>query len=549
MTGIPNSGPQRVYSQQSRSSRSQSNGAGSYGLSIRVQGIDGHPYVVLNNQDRAAQSYIDPDSNGYVDTEGSFIEHYQEYDFRGDKEVDPFMEYRMQKAMCYAGPQNGITESQGKKPSTLLNFQKHPELLQPYDPETNALNIEGFHSLPSRPLPQPEAGNKEYQNYSSKSAVQVSKSSVQISSCRRSSSLDRNKDPGQQEKRQPSPLSRRKADTEKSLPQSHVAQPQTRPESQHGQPQFKPYRTSLNPTQSKPTSKTQPVPASQPQPPTMSSTSTELSKTPTSMSSTDSSLERTHHEPDILPLHRSDSSEPVLQSSSRTRHASLSSTNRASMDEQMDALYADTINRHENRRYIPFKPGSGRDIDTGSSLGVDELIDKFDGKSSSSQRRGRAGRRNRINPDDRKRSRSVDSALGLRNDSSGMNEFDQYRGTSLEHVLLPSQLRMQKTAGGLNSWSTDVDGKEGASFHATSTPGSPQSTIFKTIGSLHGYKKPQTRPPLPSFKGNESEKIPSSAVKVSTTSLSTSLSKPSSTTDKKPGTEADVQVKHQTRML
>ncbi|XP_037835735.1 cingulin-like protein 1 isoform X1 [Kryptolebias marmoratus] len=550
VTGIPNSGPQRVYSQQSLSSRSQSNGAGSYGLSIRVQGIDGHPYVVLNNQDRAAQSYIDPDSNGYIDTEGSFIENYQEYDFKGDKEVvtsDPFMEYRTQKAMHYAGPQNGVTESQGKKPSTLLNFQKHPELLQPYDPETNALNLDGFHSLPSRPLPQPETG-KKYQNYSSKSAVQVSRSAVQISSRGRSSSLDRSKVPGQQEKRQPSPLSRRTADTEtslpnlkpQSLPQSHVAQPQTRSQPQQGQPQFKPFLTNLNPTQSKPASKTQPAPVAQPQPSTVSSTSTEQSKTPTSMSSTNSSLERSHRDPDILHLRRSDSSEPVLQSSSRTRHASLSSTNKPSMDDQMDALYADTINRHENRRYIPFKPGSGRDIDTGSGPGVDELIDKFDGKNGSSQRRGRAGRRNRINPEDRKRSRSVDSALGLRNDSSYMDEFDQYRGTSMEHVLLPSQLRMQKTASSQNSWSTVVDGKEGASLRAISAPGSPQSTISKGASSIQGYKKAQTRPSLLSLRNNE--EIASSAVKVSTSSLSTSLAKSSSPADKKPSVEAEVQL-------
>lgn len=214
----------------------------------------------------------------------------------------------------------------------------------------------------------------------------------------------------------------------------------------------------------------------------------------------------------------------------------------------MDALYADTINRHENRRYIPFKPGSGRDIDTGSGPGIDELIDKFDGKNGSGQRRGRAGRRNRINPEDRKRSRSVDSALGLRKDSSYVDEVDQYRGTSMEHVLLPSQLRMLKTASGLNSWSTVVDGKEGPSVRPISAPGSPQSTITKSYGSIQGYKKPQTRPSLPSFKSYESERIPSSAVKVST-SLSTSLSKSSSPADKKSSPEADVQVKHTTFML
>uniref|UniRef100_A0A1A7X7V7 Cingulin-like 1 n=2 Tax=Iconisemion striatum TaxID=60296 RepID=A0A1A7X7V7_9TELE len=542
VTGIPNSGSQRVYTQSSRSSRPQSNGAGTYGLSIRVQGIDGHPYVVLNNQDRGSKAYADPDSNGYIDTDGSFIENYQEYDFRGDKDAgsnDPFMEYRAQKMMPYPDPRNGISESQGKKPSTLLNFQKHPEILQPYDPESNALNLEGFQSLPSRALPQAETVNK-YQNSSSKSAVHAPTRG-------RSSSLDRNKVPGQQEKRQPSPLSRKTVDTEtpkpksqsQLLPQSQLAQPQTKPQSHQAQPQFKPYLTSLNPHQPKPTSKTEPVPAAQPQPSTLSSPLSEQSKTPTSVSSTNSSLERTHREPDVLPFRRTDSSGPVLQSSSRSRHASLSSSSKASADEQMEALYADTINRHENRRYIPFLPGSGRDIDTGSCLGVDELIEKFDGKTVSGPRRGRAGRRNRINPEDRKRSRSVDSALGLRNGESFMDEFSHFKGTSMEHVLLPSQLRTQKTASGPDSWSAVVDG---ASFRATSAPGSPQNTISKGVGSIQGYRKPQSRALSLTFKNNEGQENVSPAGKVTATLQTTSLSKPSSTADKKPNTEADVQV-------
>uniref|UniRef100_A0A3P8SZE4 Cingulin like 1 n=1 Tax=Amphiprion percula TaxID=161767 RepID=A0A3P8SZE4_AMPPE len=511
VTGIPNSGPQRGYTQLSRPTRPHSNGAGSYGLSIRVQGIDGHPYVVLNNQDRGPQSYIDPSSNGYIDTEGSFIENYQEYDFRGGKEAgsnSPFMEYRSQKMMHHTVPQNGVTESQGKKPSNLLNFQKHPEILQPYDPESNSLNLEGFRSLPSRTPPVSEPGNH--------------------SSSSRSKVLPK-----------PRP---------QSLPPSQLAQPQTRPQSQLAQPQSKPYLTNLNPPQSKLSSKTQhqPVAPSQPPPSTVSSPTSEQSKTPcrspSSMSSANSSLERSRREPDVLPLRRTDSSGPVLESSSRSRHSSSPSTCKP-LDEQMEALYADTINRHENRRYIPFLPGSGRDIDTGSIPGVDELIEKFDGKDGSHQRRGRAGRRNRINPEDRKRSRSVDSALGLRGDPDHV-EFSCQRGTSMEHVLRPSQLRLQKTASSKDSWLMAVDGKADsrASSRATSAPGSPQNTISKGVGSIQGYKKPQTRISSLPFKSRESEESASSAGRVSATSLSASLSKPASTTDKKAGTEADVQV-------
>ncbi|XP_029982301.1 cingulin-like protein 1 [Sphaeramia orbicularis] len=546
VTGIPNSGSQRGYTQPSRSSRSNSNGAGSYGLSIRVQGIDGHPYVVLNNQDSGPQSYTDPNSNGYIDTDGSFIENYHEYDFRGGKEAgsnSPFMEYRSQKMMHYSGSHNGVTDSQGKKASSLLNFQKHPEILQPYDPETNSLNLEGFHSLPSRPLSLPETG-KRRQSSSPKPAVPAV-------SHAESSSLDQNAAPAQQDKRQLQSQSTVEAAKSKSLPSTQPAHPQTKAQPQMAQPQSKPHLTNLNPMQTKYSSKTQhqPLPSSLPQSFSVSSPTSEQSKTscrsPSTMSSTNSSLERTHREPDVLPLRRTDSSGPVLQSSSRSRHSSSSSTNtsKALVDEQMEALYADTINRHENRRYIPFLPGSGRDIDTGSIPGVDELIEKFDGKDGSHQRRGRAGRRNRINPEDRKRSRSVDSALGLRDGSSYMSEFSRTRGTSMEHVLRPSQLRLQRAASGQDSWLTVVDGKvDSRASCATSEPCSPQNTISKSVGSIKGYKTSQTHTSSLIFKSKESEDRSSSATKPSATSLSTSLPKPSSTADKKTSTEADVQV-------
>ncbi|XP_029946175.1 cingulin-like protein 1 isoform X2 [Salarias fasciatus] len=539
VSGIPNTGPQRGYAQMSRPSRPQSNGAGSYGLSIRVQGIDGHPYVVLNNQEGGPQPYLDPNSNGYIDADGSFIDNYQEYDFRGGKEAgstSPFMEYRSQTMMSYTDSQNGVSEYQGKKASSLLNFQKHPEILQPYDPKTNSLSFDGSRSLPSRP---PTDTGNQYQSFSSRASQNAS---THI----RSSSLERKKDSVPQETRQLSSRSLTETALAKRKPPSQPAQPQTRPPSQQAQPQVKPYLTNLNPLQSKPAAKAQQqsAPSVQPQPSSAASPVSEQSKTscrsPSSMSSASSSLERSRREPDVLPLRRTDSSGPVLQSSSRSRHSSASSSSKALLDEQMEALYADTINRHENRRYIPFHAGSGRDIDTGSIPAVDELIEKFDGKDGGQQRRGRAGRRNRINPEDRKRSRSVDSALGLR---SGSDEFSSFRGTSMEHVLRPSQLRLQKTAGGQESWLTVVDGKVDSkeSFRATSAPGSPQSTISKTIGSIQGYKQPQTRSSSLPFKHKDGEESASSAGKVSTTLLSTSLSKLPSTAGKKAGSEADVQ--------
>uniref|UniRef100_A0A665U7H2 Myosin tail domain-containing protein n=1 Tax=Echeneis naucrates TaxID=173247 RepID=A0A665U7H2_ECHNA len=533
VTGISISGEQRVCTQPPRSSRPNSNGAGSYGLSIRVQGIDGHPYVVLNNQDRGPQSYSDPNSNGYVDTEGSFIENYQEYDFRGGKEAgstSPFMEYRSQKMMHYSVPQNGVGDSQGKKPSTLLNFQKHPELLQPYDPETNSFSLDGLHSLPSRPVSVAEIGN-EPQSSSSKSSASASS----LQEKRHLSSQSHSE-----------PVLPKPPSEPESVPLSQVTQPKTRPQAQTAQPQTRSRLTNPNPSQSKPAFKTQhqSMPPAQPQPSAVLSPTSEQSKTscksPSAMSSTNSSLERTQREPDVLRLCRTDSSGPVLQTFSRSRHSSSSSNSKAPVDEQMEALYADTINRHENRRYIPFLPGSGRDIDTGSIPGVDELIEKFDGKDGSHQRRGRAGRRNRINPEDRKRSRSVDSALGLRDGSSYIDEFSRHRGTSKEHVLRPSQLRLQKTSSSQDCLMT-VDGKA-ASSCVTSAPGSPQSTISKGVGSIQGYEKPQSHSSSLPFKSKEKEDSASSSGKFSATSVSTMILKPSSGSAKKHTTEADVQV-------
>uniref|UniRef100_A0A674CY54 Cingulin like 1 n=1 Tax=Salmo trutta TaxID=8032 RepID=A0A674CY54_SALTR len=549
--------------QPARSSRPH-NGAGSYGLSIRVQGIDGHPYVVLNNQDRGSNSCTDPNSNGYNDTQGSFIDNYHEYNFKGSREAvsdSPFVEYRSQKQMQFGGSHNGVTE-QGKKPaSTLLNFQRHPEILKPYDPENNTLNLDGNHSLPPRPMSLAETGST-YQGSSPRSTSPVVAHA-------RSSSLDHRRSPALQKRTQPQPKPKPQPAPSKpqtklvqsqSKPQAQLAQPHSKPQTQVAQPQSKPKSQHLSKPQpqSLQQSKPQSPPQSQsppkpqlpqrvpiPQPYAVSIPPSEQTKascrSASSISSANSSLEHSHHEPDVLPLRRVDSSGPVLQSSSRSRHSSTSST------DQLEALYADTINRHQNRRYIPFQPGTGRDIDTGSIPGVDELIGKFDGKDGGHQRRGRAGRRNRINPEDRKRSRSVDSALpfSLRGESEYMDEFSKNQGRSMEHVLRPSQLYLQKVSGRKDSWVTAVEGKPSAKATAcgSSAPGSPQSMTSKAAGSIQGYKVVLNRSstlPLDSTNAEDGQSSPST--KILTSVATTSLSMPSSNLGKKPSAEMDVQV-------
>ncbi|KAG7468045.1 hypothetical protein MATL_G00138530 [Megalops atlanticus] len=330
-----------------------------------------------------------------------------------------------------------------KRSSSLLNFQKHPEILNPYDPVNNTLSLDNYHSLPPRPA------------------------SDKYSLLRRSSTLD-----------------------------SHTKPP------------------SLN----RPIVNTP-------------SNETKFPQKSLSTVSGSANAEPSSHNPDVLPLRRQDSSGPVL---SRSRHSSSSSNPGR---EDQEALYADTINRHENRRYIPFFPGTGRDIDTGSIPGVDELITKFDG-GGSHQRRGRAGRRNRINPEDRKRSRSVDSALpfGLRGDSSYLSEFSRNQGRSTEHVLRPSQLGLQKAVQhqdpaarkALSRSASTVEGKFNpkASAQDSSMPESPPGAVCNGTTSSLVYKRGLRRSATLQLKTkmSEEEKSPRSVKVLTSTPTSPSTS-------------------------
>ncbi|KAJ3593051.1 hypothetical protein NHX12_005389 [Muraenolepis orangiensis] len=548
-TGIQQGGLQQAYTQPSRTNRAPNNGAGTYGLSIRVQGIDGHPYVVLNNQDRGGY----PNGNGYGEAEESFIDNYQEYDFRGGKDggsSSSFKDYRSKTQMYHNDPQQHA-DSQGKKPSTLLNFQKHPEILQPYNPDNGALALHAS-SHPARP--HSLAGTRAQQEGPS------AKSTLPAGPHVGSSSLNRDGSPAHQMK---TPLSS-KTQTEAVQTQTKPAEPKSISPPQTA-PSYSRPRAQVTPPHSKPPGSSQstsfpnPQALGQPSQPPHRTTSTGTGsvheqdkssrRSSRTISSANSTLERNHPEPDVLPLRRTDSSGPVLQSLSRSRHSSLSSTTtsaRSLVDEQLDALYPDTINRHQNRRYIPFLAGSGRDIDTGSIPAVDDLIDKFDGKDGSHQRRGRTGRRNRLNAEDRKRSRSVDSALPFasREGSGYMDEFGKQLGTSMEHVLRPSQLRLQKTAGSQDSWVSVVDGKSSSrpSSCGISAPTSPQYNVSKGVGSIQGYTKPQSRSSTAlALKSNENVEGSSSPGKTSLNATMPS-SKPSSCTDRKPGMEADVKV-------
>ncbi|XP_008704290.2 cingulin-like protein 1 [Ursus maritimus] len=410
----------RLASDDSKKSRnSQHSKAGSYGVSIRVQGIDGHPYIVLNNTERclAGTSFPEngppfpspminsrpPHSNNGSVLEGSSAE----LQLPENPYAQPSPVRNLKQSSLFEG-KNGVLEcKEGPvKSSHMLNFQRHPELLQPYDPEKNDLNLQNHQPPESnwlKTLTEEGSNNKKAWNcFPKPSSSQptsppledAGKSSVTAIRLCSSVVID---DP----KKQTSVCVNVQSCTKEGL----------------GEEALSPSGRSL----------TAPSPHTHP--------------------------ETKKARPDVLPFRRQDSAGPVLDgvrsrrsSSSSATPTSANSLYRFLLDDQECAIHADNVNRHENRRYIPFLPGTGRDIDTGSIPGVDQLIEKFDQKPGL-QRRGRSGKRNRINLEDRKRSRSVDSAFpfGLQGNTEYLNEFSRNLGKSSEHLLRPSQVCPQRS--------------------------------------------------------------------------------------------------------
>ncbi|XP_067604209.1 cingulin-like protein 1 isoform X2 [Pseudorca crassidens] len=410
----------RLASDETKKSRnSQPAKAGSYGVSIRVQGIDGHPYIVLNNTERClagtsfsenGPSFPSPvtsnlplhSSNGSVLEENSA----EELQLPENPYAPPGPVRNLKQPSLFEG-KNGVLDHTGEamKPSPVLNFQRHPELLQPYDPEKNELNLQN-HQPPAsnwlKAFAEEGANNKKAWTCSSKPShsqpprppsEDPARSSVTAIRLCSSVVID---DP----KKQTSVCVNVQSCSKEGLAEEALA------------------------------------PSGRPLPTHSAHTHPEAKKT----------------RPDVLPFRRQDSAGPMLDgarsrrsSSSSTTPTSANSLYRFLLDDQECAIHADNVNRHENRRYIPFLPGTGRDIDTGSIPGVDQLIEKFDQKPGL-QRRGRSGKRNRINPEDRKRSRSVDSAFpfGLQGNSEYLTEFSRNLGKSSEHLLRPSQVCPQR---------------------------------------------------------------------------------------------------------
>ncbi|XP_077795603.1 cingulin-like protein 1 isoform X4 [Macaca mulatta] len=449
----------RLASDDTQKSRSSQNSkAGSYGVSIRVQGIDGHPYIVLNNTERclAGTSFSENgppfppavinnlplhSSNGSVLKESS-----EELQLPENPYAQPSPVRNLKQSPLHEGKNGVLDRKDGSmKPSHVLNFQRHPELLQPYDPEKNELNLQNHQPPESnwlKTLTEEGINNKKpwtcfpkpsNSQPTSPSLDDLAKSGVTAIRLCSSVVIE---DPKKQTSVCVNVQSCTKERVGEEAP-STSGRPLTA-HSPHAHPETKKTR------------------------------------------------------PDVLPFRRQDSAGPVLDgarsrrsSSSSTTPTSANSLYRFLLDDQDCAIHADNVNRHENRRYIPFLPGTGRDIDTGSIPGVDQLIEKFDQKPGL-QRRGRTGKRNRINPDDRKRSRSVDSAFpfGLQGNSEYLTEFSRNLGKSNEHLLRPSQVCPQRPL------SQERRGKQ-----------SVGRTFAKLQGAAHGAPCAHSRPPQQNIDG------------------------------------------------
>ncbi|XP_073922152.1 cingulin-like protein 1 isoform X7 [Castor canadensis] len=410
----------RLASDETKKPRnSQHLKTGSYGVSIRVQGIDGHPYIVLNNTEQCLAGTSFPENGPSLSpprinnlprhaTNGSVLKENSTEELQLPE--NPYAQpstIRNLKQSCLHEGKNGILERKGSpmKPNHVLNFQKHPEILQPYDPEKNDLHLKSHQPPESNWLknvteegtndkkpwtcfPQPghpQSTSPPLQDLAKSSVTAIRLcSSVVIEDPRKQTSVCVNVQSCTKEGVGEEALSPSARSLSTHSPHAHPDTKKTRP--------------------------------------------------------------------DVLPFRRQDSAGPILDgarsrrsSSSSTTPTSANSLYRFLLDDQECAIHADNVNRHENRRYIPFLPGTGRDIDTGSIPGVDQLIEKFDQKPGL-QRRGRSGKRNGINPEDRKRSRSVDSAFpfGLQGNPEYLTEFSRNLGKSSEHLLRPSQVCPQR---------------------------------------------------------------------------------------------------------
>lgn len=125
--------------------------SGSFGVKVQVQGIAGRPYVVLN-----AQGTRMPRSPDYPDV---FLTEQQQLEFVSS------MSGGASSAQTPPDRYRSLRTFRNPAAAQLLNYQKNPEILRPYDPRSGTVSGRGWFSSPSSPvmvkrarIPLPGAG-------------------------------------------------------------------------------------------------------------------------------------------------------------------------------------------------------------------------------------------------------------------------------------------------------------------------------------------------------------------------------------------------------
>ncbi|XP_032088687.1 cingulin-like protein 1 [Thamnophis elegans] len=381
--------------------------AGSYGVTIRVQGIDGHPYLVLNNTEGCLSANLLGPENGQqvaADQPAPDAALPAVQLVKKSRKGSPFGGLWDDAPPSWITSLDEASRAEGKETasplkaeispaSNLLNFQKYPELLQPYNPANSILSLKDLQPRLLSKFQSLEEEKLDARPWTSSLKVAVGGSTPQF------------------------------AEVAKSKPKMVDL---------------------TKPDQNKPQQLESPGAADSPGGKPAWLASGAGSSSPAGSSPACPGPRRCR--PDLLPFRQPDSAGAALNgshksSSSSTTPTSAASVSRFFLDDQEYAIYADHVNRHENRRYIPFLPGTGRDIDTGSIPAVEELIEKFDGKVYP-QRRGRLGFRTRTLA--QKRSKSVDSALSQGPHSDCIGDFARSLGRSSERLVQSSRACLQK---------------------------------------------------------------------------------------------------------
>ncbi|XP_058011985.1 cingulin-like protein 1 isoform X2 [Ahaetulla prasina] len=383
--------------------------AGSYGVTIRVQGIDGHPYLVLNNTEGCLSADLLGPENGQQVTADQpepdaalpaielVKKSHKGRPFGGlwDNAPAGWLKSLNQASRAEGKETASPLKAEISQASNLLNFQKYPELLQPYNPANIILNLKDLQPpLLSKSQSIEDEEKLDSRPWNSSLKVALGGSTSQFAELAKSkpktvdlTKPDQNK---QQELESPSVA---------DLPGGRL-------------------EWLISGAGFSPAGSSSACPGSR------------------------------RCRPDLLPFRQLDSAGAALNGSQKSSSSSTTPTSAASvskffLDDQEYAIYADHVNRHENRRYIPFLPGTGRDIDTGSIPAVEELIEKFDRKVCP-QRRGRLGFRTRTLPENPKRSKSVDSALSHGPHSDCINDFTKSLGRLSQQLVQYSQVCLQK---------------------------------------------------------------------------------------------------------